>query len=290
MCAMPDPLPLPMRVLVKGPSTVVWLSEMGGPRTDFTFPRSLEAHLLAAGQPAVVHNTAIASEQAKATLGSWQREILAWSPDVIILLYGQYETIHLIAPRWLERHANSLRRRPGRARELYRSRVLGPAWMSLARFQAKLDTRIDPLIFRNRPQRVVAHLERLIERSQSVGSPLVYVFEILPPAKRWRSWFPGMAARTEVMNAALAQMIARIDKPNVRLFPMRELVERNFADIEQATPDGGHFTAELHRVIGEALSVDILEWAATQPHLKGLGSALVVEDRARHAAPPSDGA
>jgi lysophospholipase L1-like esterase len=265
---MPAPLPLPMRVLVKGPSTVVWLSEMGGPRTDLTFPRSLEANLLAAGQPVQVLNTAIASERAKTTLRSWQREILAWSPDVVILLYGQYEAIHLIAPWWLERHANSLRRRPGRIREAYRKRLLGPAWMSLARVQAKLDRKIDSTIFRGRPARTVAHLERLIERSQLTGSPLVYVFEILPPAKRWQSWFPGMAERTVVMNAAFADLIDRIDKPNVRLFPMQDLVKRNFTDIEEATPDGGHFSAELHRVIGEALSADILEWAATQPHLK----------------------
>lgn len=265
---MPAPLPLPMRVLVKGPSTVVWLSEMGGQRTDFTFPRSLEAHLLAAGQPVQVLNTAIASERAKTTLRSWQREILAWSPDVVILLYGQYESIHLIAPWWLERHANSLRRRPGRVREAYRKRLLGPAWMSLARFQAKLDRKIDSTVFGGRPRRIVAHLERLIERSQLTGSPLVYVFEILPPAKRWQSWFPGMAERTVVMNAAIADLIDRIDKPNVRLFPMQDLVKRNFTDIEEATPDGGHFSAELHRVIGEALSADILEWAATQPHLK----------------------
>jgi lysophospholipase L1-like esterase len=274
---MPAPLPLPMRVLVKGPSTVVWLSDMGGPRTDFTFPRSLEAHLLAAGQPVEVLNTAIASDRAKTTLRNWQREILAYSPDVIILLYGQYETLHFLAPWWLERHANSLRRRPGRIREHYRKRLLGPAWMSLARFQAKVDTRVNSTFWRGRPPRVTAHLERLIERSQLVGSPLVYVFEILPPAKRWQSWFPGMAERTVVMNEAIAGLIDRIDKPNVRLFPMQDLVKRNFADIEEVAPDGGHFTPELHRVIGEALSEEILAWAATQPHLKGPGSALDID-------------
>jgi hypothetical protein len=38
---MSTPLPLPMRVLVKGASTVLWISGMGGPRKEFTFPRAL---------------------------------------------------------------------------------------------------------------------------------------------------------------------------------------------------------------------------------------------------------
>lgn len=266
---MAEPLPLPMRVLVKGPSTVVWTSEMGGPRSHLAFPRSLEAHLLAAGQPAIVNNTGIPSDRAKTVLRTWQQEILAWSPDVVVLLYGQYESLHYLWPWWLERHANSLTRRPGKVRAAYRKFLLGPAWMALARTQAKVDKRLSSTIRTGRPRRVAAHVERLIERTQQVGSPLVLVFEILPPAKRWRSWFPGMAERTEAMNAALEDMVKRVDKPNVRYFRTTDLVTRYFPSIEEATPDGGHFTPELHRAIGKALSVEILAWAADQPHLHG---------------------
>ena len=55
---MNDPLPLPLRVLVKGASTAHTVSWMGGPRRDFAYARATEAALYAAGTPAEVRSTA----------------------------------------------------------------------------------------------------------------------------------------------------------------------------------------------------------------------------------------
>jgi hypothetical protein len=259
---------LPLRVLVKGASTVNWVSFMNGPREDFTFPRALEAELLRRGRPAEVRAITMTSEQTKTVLLTWQREVLGFSPDVIVLVYGHYETIHLFLPRWLERHANSLRSRPRPWTNLYRQRVLRPTWMLLARLQAKLDTVLDPTLRRNRPRHVAADLEAYITHVQKVGSPLVFVFELLPPAERYRSWFPGMARRIEVMNQALADLVRRVDRPNVRYFRVSELVAKHAeGDVNLATPDGFHYTPELHRQIGIALAHEIEEWASTQRHL-----------------------
>ena len=266
---MPDPLPMPIRVLVKGASTVNWLSEMGGPRTDFGFPRAIEAELLANGRPATVRTISVASEKTSTTLLRWEQEFLGYSPDVVVLVYGHYETIHLFLPHWLERHANSLKTRPRRLTDLYRGYVLRKVWMFLARMQARLDLRLDPTIRTSRPRRVAADLETLIGHVQQVGSPLVIVFELLPPAKRYRSWFPGMAARIAVMNDALAGVVARVDKPNVRLFKVSEMMDKYAdGDIDVATPDGFHYSPYLHRMIGNELAREIMEWADTQPHLK----------------------
>src|SRR3546814_18598210 len=105
---------LPLRVLVKGASTVNWTSWMGGPRTDFTFTRALEEQLLQDGRPCEVRTITMTSEKTSTILGTWQREILGYSTDEIVLDYGQYETIHLVLPHWRERHENKLR---ARARE-----------------------------------------------------------------------------------------------------------------------------------------------------------------------------
>ena len=265
---MPEPLALPIRVLVKGASTVSWASGMGGPRTDFTFPRAIEASLLGDGRPADVRTISVPSERTKSTLLHWEREILGFSPDVIVLVYGHYECVHLFLPWWLERHANSVSGLPRPLRELYRQKVLRPVWMSLAKLQARADSRLDPNIRRNRPKHVAADLERLITRQQEIASPLVFVFELLPPAKRFQSWFPGMAARIEVMNDALGDMVARMDLPTVRFFKTSELVQRHYGgDVDIATPDGFHYTPELHAEIGAELARRIAEWADTQPHL-----------------------
>lgn len=266
---MPEPLPLPIRILVKGASTVGVASPMGGPRTDFTFPRAIEAQLLADGRPAVVRTITVASERTKDTLRHWEREMMGYSPDVVILVYGHYETIHLFLPWWLERHANSLRARPGRIREAYRRSVLRPVWMTLAKLQAKLDKTIDPTIRRSRPRRVAADLERLIGRIRFLHSPLVFVFELQPPARRYQSWFPGMTARMAEMNRELAALVERLDDPDIRYFRTSGLVaEHAGGDLDVATPDGFHYSPELHRVIGTELARQIADWADTQEHLK----------------------
>lgn len=266
---MPEPLPLPIRILVKGASTVGVASPMGGPRTDFTFPRAVEAQLLADGRPAVVRTITVASERTKDTLRHWEREMMGYSPDVVILVYGHYETIHLFLPWWLERHANSLRARPGRVREAYRRSLLRPVWMTLAKLQAKLDNTIDPTIRRSRPRRVAADLERLIGRIRFLHSPLVFVFELQPPARRYQSWFPGMTARMAEMNRELAALVERLDDPDIRYFRTSGLVaEHADGDLDVATPDGFHYSPELHRVIGTELARQIADWADTQEHLK----------------------
>ena len=103
-----EPLPQPIRVLVKGASTVNWISYMGGPRSDFAYPRVLEATLLAAGRPAVVRDTSLAAEHPKSALAAWSTEVVPWSPDVVVLHYGHMECIHLLLPRVLQRYAQTL--------------------------------------------------------------------------------------------------------------------------------------------------------------------------------------
>jgi hypothetical protein len=264
---MTTPLPLPMRVLVKGASTVVAMSEWGRPREEFTFPRAMEAALLEAGRPAEVRAIGVASERAKSTLRHWESEILAWSPDVVILVYGHYESIHFVLPWWLERHANSLRGRPGVVREAYRKYLLRPVWMTLAKLQSRLDRRLDSTIRRSRPRRVTADLERLIERIQSVNHPLVLLLDLLPPGPRARSWFPGMAERLDVMNKAIAATVEHVGDADVRIFHVADVADKYVPADEEPTPDGFHYAPMLHREIGRALADEVLAWAAKQPHL-----------------------
>lgn len=265
---MPTPLPLPVRVLVKGSSNVNWVSWMNGPRTDFAFPRVIEEKLLSEGRPCTVQTITMTSEQARTLLRTWQREILGFSPDVIILGHGHFEAVHLFLPRWLERHANSLKARPRRIPTLYRKFFLRPIWKLLAQLQARVDSMVDPNIRRGRPRKVAADMERYISQVQKVGSPLVFCLEFPPPSSRYASWFPGMPARIEVMNKTIADMVSRVDKPNVRYFPVMGLIDKYAdGDLDVAVPDGFHYTPEMHRVVGEHLAEQIAEWAQTQPHL-----------------------
>jgi hypothetical protein len=262
------PTPLPIRVLVKGASTVNWVSWMGGPRSDFTFPRAIEAELAAEGRVSEVRAVTAPSEQARTILKTWEREVLGYSPDVIVLAYGHYETVHLFLPRWLERHAHSLRARPRVVSSFYRRHLLRPVWKILARVQSRLDAMLPPTLLRRRLARVSADLERYVHQVQKVGSPLVLLLELLPPAQRYRTWFPGMAARIEMMNREIQAMVDRIGVPQVRYVPVQEVVDKYaHGSLDEATPDGFHYSPVMHREVGALLAREIADWADTQPHL-----------------------
>lgn len=265
---MPTPRPLPVRVLVKGPSTVNWVSWMGGPRQDFTYPRVVEEQLLEAGRASDVRAITMTSEKASWLLRTWQREVLGFSPDVIVLTYGHYESVHLFLPRWLERHGNSLKVRRGRLRQLYRRGVVRPVWMGLARVQAKVDAVVGPYVGVRRARRLAADIEQYIHQVQKVGSPLVLLFELLPPGPRVTGWFPGLERRLGLMNQEMEAMVERVGLDHVRMFPIMPIAEKYAeGDMSLAEPDGFHYSPEMHRRVGEALARDIDAWAATQSHL-----------------------
>lgn len=252
----------PWRVLVKGSSPANWISFMGGPPTDFTYPRVIERELRGAGRPVVVRNLAQTSERVKTGLRNWERQVFSWSPDVVVLHYGLFETVHLFLPQPLERHVNSLRGRPGAVRETYRRYALRPAWKTLAVVQQKADARVPSRAFERAAARFADDLETLVNRIQTIGSPLVLMPEIPPAGERWTTWFPGIDARIARLNQAIADVTGRVDRDNVRVFDTGSALAPLTALGHDIVPDGGHFTPQAHDAIGCAMAREILPWCA----------------------------
>jgi lysophospholipase L1-like esterase len=259
--------PLPLRVLVKGASTVSWTSWMGGPRTDLTFPRAIEAHLLSHGQSAEVRNRAVLGAPTRSFLERWEEEVLQWSPDAIVVCAGHYETIHLFLPHWFERHVNHPDRRPGPVRSFYHRRILRGLWKLLTRVQSNVDARLPSVgLLRRRLNRVARDLEGYISLSQQVGSPQFIILEVLPPAARQSGWFPGMTRRVELLNETMSALVDRIALPQVEYLKVSDVAARLYGDdLQLATPDGFHFTPELHRALGAELAGRILDRSRTHP-------------------------
>jgi hypothetical protein len=258
---------------------------MGGPRTDFAFPRALEDELRSQGRPAEVRNTAVLGTPTHSFFEPFERDVAQWSPDVIVIVAGHYETIHLFLPRWFERYANRVNYRPGQFDDFYRRRVIRAIWKALADIQSKLDGRFGLGACRRRLRRSAKDCENYIKLAQQVGSPMMLVFELLPPAPRQQEWFPGMAGRIARVNEEHAAVIERAGLPHVRMFRNSEVAARLYGDDQAAaTPDGFHFTPELHRSIGSELAEQIAAWAETQPHLASGRNA------GPHLAPARDNA
>jgi hypothetical protein len=271
--------PVRLRALVKGASSTVWVAPPGGPRTHQTYAWWLETLLESAGLPSEVRNAGAEADKVTRALCDWGRGVQQWSPDVVVLNYAQYECMQGMLPRWLERHATGWHRHSGPVRERYRKRILTPAWRQLTRMQGRVDKVMDPGPFRTSPEKTVAELQRLVEQIGLSGSPLIFVMDTWPLAKRWREWFPGMNERIVRMREHIVAWTDDVTDPNVRLFPLSQVVSRH--DLDQALPDGVHFSAELHREIAEELAKEILPWAAGQPHLNRPGIDLAYFDRPR---------
>ena len=267
---MSVPQPLPIRVLVKGASLTHDVSARPQLREDFIFSRVIEESLLSSGHGASVWTAAVASQPTAHIFRTWEEQVKAWSPDVVILNAGYYEPVHLFLPRWLERHANSLKARPGPVRGLYRHYLLRPVWKSLARLQRQLDKSIQGKFFGRTVRRCGADLRAYIDRTRAVGQPRIMVFEFLPPGARGRDWFPGMAARVEMMNVMLRQLVADYNDPEITLVRIPDIVERRLPPGTEPNNDGFHYNPDVHRFIGEEIADEIRSWAKQYPRLAPL--------------------
>lgn len=268
---MSVPPSLPIRVLIKGQSLVHDISERPQLREMFTFSRVLEEELLASGHNVDLWTAAVASEEARHAMLAWEQQVKAWSPDVVILSYGQYEPVHLLAPHWLERHANSLTSRPGLVRTRYRRRLLRPLWVALAKGQRLIDRRVGSRGYAWKVRRADQCLRRFIDATLEVGKPLIVLLEFIRPGARGRDWFPGMEARTEMMNAMLHQLIADYADPDIRLLPVPQIVEQRLAPGIEPNADGFHYNAEMHQYVGEGLAEEIRSWVKDYPRLAPRG-------------------
>ena len=259
-------MPLPMRILVKGPSTVLLTSMMGGPRSDLGFPRVIEQQLLAKGRSAQVRNGAVGALPTHDMFNTWDDEILAWSPDVVILCPGHMDMIHIILPRWLERGANSFNRRPGRVRH-YRRLFLRLMARGVLLVQKRID-RPDRQLKKRTLRRVIRDTTGYIEMTQKVGSPLILLMGTHPPAESKVKWYGGIRDRQRRTEDALRSLAATHEQANVRFVEIIDLMEKfDPGDPEHLWPDGIHFSPEFHRAIGEKFADIVEAWATTQPHL-----------------------
>lgn len=228
------------------------------------YPRVLEQQLLAKGRAAQVWNSALLGWPTRDLIKTWDEEVVAWSPDIVILAVGQYEALHIILPRWLERGANTVNRRSGLLRHLFYRRFLRLVARGVLLVQRQIDR---PRIkAKRRMHRVVADVDAYLKMTSQVGSPLILLLEINGPSAAKVNWFRGWPERIRVLNNNLRRLAA--ERRNVRFVEITDLMSQfDPGTREQLWSDGIHFAPEFHRAIGCKLADIAEEWAATQPHL-----------------------
>lgn len=271
MRAVPDPVYLPLRVFVRGASTVGWFSPMAGPRSDLGFPRVIERELVRDGRPAQVRSVTTGGRPTSEVVREWERDVVGWSPDVVIYMVGHYETLHPLWPNWLERHANNFTWLPRRLGTAYRKRVLRPLWRALVKFQTAVDLRVPRRLTLGRIDNAVADIMRVAEKVREIQSPLVVIMQTPLPGSYARQLFPGMEERVRYLNGQLEKAVAAFGSDEVTVFETPAVVEELVGDDrDRAVPDGFHFTGEAHDAVGRRPADQIRAWAADKPHLAPL--------------------
>jgi len=255
---MPEPLPHPLKVLVKGSSLLVMVPDWHGEHGAYTFPRWIQNGLLDRGRPCEVVNRGRAGERTRSAFDTWEAQERAECPDAVVYGYAYYECIHSLLPQPLERHVNAYNGRTGPVRTRYRGYLLRPLWKVLAQVQRVLDGHLSDRFFGRRARRIVKDYALLVRRTRTMaaGSPMVFVLQLLGPGGKAPSWFPGMQSRIDLMNAALARMVDDLEDPGVRLVPVLELA-RQLPQGEDPVPDGMHYSPRMRQLIGDWIAAEI---------------------------------
>jgi hypothetical protein len=265
---------LPVRILYKGASTVMWQSTTDRRAPGLLpYPRVVEQVLRGRGRDVHTAVDAMSAVRATSILRTWEQQATSVAPDVVVLHFGHMETIHAFIPRWVERHARGARNLPGPVRDRYRQHLVRPLWKALAVGQQRLDRALPEVLARRlarrRAEKVVAVLERYVSHLWRLSSPLVVIVGLMEPGRFYADWFPGTVDRMPVMDQALRAMVERAGTSSlvyVDLWDEAAAWDERGAD---PRPDGAHYTPEFHRLVGERVADVVDGWAATQPHLRG---------------------
>lgn len=239
---------------------------MGGPRTDLAFPRAMEMELRLQGFDVESRVESVPGESIARARRRWPGQVLGFSPDVIVLCLGHYEAIHILLPRWFERHMNTQSAGTGRLESMYRQWVLRPTYRTLARTQAALDRAFGHALSKRRVKHAAAGVSAIVRGARQVGSPLVVLMEIAPLTERYERWFPAMNHRIDRINEGLRGIADADSSGEVCYFETRKIVAA-LGGPQDVTPDGFHFSPEAHGTIGRELAALVGSWAASQPHL-----------------------
>lgn len=263
---MSSPIQLPLRVLVKGASNVLWTSMMSGPRSDLVFARVMEQELLAGGRATEVRNAGVLGMEIHEMFDTWEDDIARWSPDIVVMAVGQYDILHTLLPHWLERGANRVNRRPSLFQRLFYRRFLRLVARGVLLVQRRVDRpglRLD-----RRSRRAIRDLTEYIKITQQVAHPLIILLEVHPPTAAKIAWFGGWDERIAVFNDRMRAIADADESGTVRFIEMMDLAAQfDPGTPEQLWADGIHFNPDMHRLVGQRLAGVAEEWARTQPHL-----------------------
>jgi lysophospholipase L1-like esterase len=243
-------------------------------RHDGCFAEVATDLLTTAGVPVELHNRSRWLGQVHDAYHRVEDDIIATSPDVVVLCFGWLECQPKVFPTALLRWLTT-----------YRPRYTWafPARRWAARRIAKVYVRLTPAVaqrWRGLPSRMSERrfrqeLERLVQLCRKETASLVVLLTVNPPTDRIEAVLPTVGERSGRYADIVRQVAAGAADEQVRLLDTRALVLEHGQDA--VLPDGIHFNAEGHRLVGEALTAEVSAWLRSplrRPVAEGRGQAV----------------
>ncbi len=252
----------PLSVVVLGNSVAVLSIPGRVGADDGLYAEVLRDRVAAAGVPVRVVNEGRWFDFAVKGFRRYQESVRAHLPDVLVLQYGLNESQPWLLPVPVVRHLVTDHQVATRAGRWYRARVAAPVWSGVRAYRRWASPRVGQRTWQTTPSRFGEVMRQLIRAARYDSKPLVLVLDVNLPGAVLSHFLPGMEARHAVVQRTLADVVASFDDPEVRLVRVSAACAAAGATASQ---DGMHLSPEGHRLVGELLAGEVLQWLGRVP-------------------------
>lgn len=252
------PLGRPLSVVVIGNSLTFDQVPPRNTHLEGTYGEVLREELAAIGVPVELHLEGRWFEFVSSGLRRYEQSVRAHVPDVVIVQYGLNESQPYLFPIWGLRHFITDHKSACRFSLGYRRHVVTPVWRRVRAMRRFLSPIVGTRTWQMTPERFRGKMSSLIGKARREFRPLVLVMDVAPPGPLLTHFLPGQQERHRIYQQVVEELVAGFGDPDVRLVRTEPVVRA--VGFEAALPDGMHFSVLGHRLVGELLTAEVVDW------------------------------
>jgi lysophospholipase L1-like esterase len=247
----------PLSVVAFGNSVATMQIPGRTDRSEGTYVEVLADVLSGEGVPTVPHLVSEWFSFLVRQVRDYEQTVRVHAPDVLVVQFGLNEYQPWLLPVPVVRHLMVQNQATTRTARAYRRLVAPRLWKVVRAYRRRVAGPVGQRTWQTTPRRFGRTLEQFVANVRREARPLVLVMDLDTPNDRLEHFLPGMRARHAVYQQVLADVVARIDDPDVRLVRVSELTAALGAD---ALLDGMHYSPSTHEAVGRALADEVLTW------------------------------